>query len=77
MRDVRPLLGDETQYRVRRALGERPMQQEIDALKMALLQDDSEAGAAAAVAVLGAFALLFERGVCALERLADAAEWRG
>lgn len=53
------------------------MQQEIDALKMALLQDDSEAGAAAAVAVLGAFALLFERGVCALERLADAAEWRG
>lgn len=47
------------------------MQQEIDALKMALLQDDSEAGAAAAVAVLGAFALLFERGVQALETIAS------
>ena len=33
VRDVRALLGDETQYRVRRALEERPVQQEIDAPK--------------------------------------------
>lgn len=50
------------------------MQQEIDALKIALLQDNDEAGQAAAVALLGAFALLFERGVQALETIASAVE---
>ena len=50
------------------------MQQEIDALKIAFLQGDDEAGQAAAVAMLGAFALLFERGVKALETLASAVD---
>ena len=50
------------------------MQQEIDALKIALLQGDDEAGQAAAIAALGAFALLFERGVQALETLASAVD---
>lgn len=47
------------------------MQQEIDALKVALLQQNDEAGQAAAIAVLGAALLLFERGVQALETLAS------
>lgn len=46
------------------------MQQEIDALKIALLQDD-EAGQVAAINVLGAALLLFERGVQALETIAS------
>lgn len=47
------------------------MQQEIDALKIALLQDDDEAGQVAAINVLGAALLLFERGVQALETIAS------
>lgn len=50
------------------------MRQEIDALKIALLQGDDEAGQAAAIAALGAFALLFERGVQALETMARAVD---
>lgn len=46
------------------------MQQEIDALKIALLQNDDEAGQAAAIAVLASALLLFERGVLALEAIA-------
>lgn len=47
------------------------MQQEFDALKIALMQDDDAAGQAAAIAVLGSALLLFERAVVALERIAD------
>ena len=50
------------------------MQNEIDALKIALLQDDDAAGQAAAIAVLGSALLLFERAVVALERIADNGE---
>lgn len=50
------------------------MQQEIDALKIALLQDEDEAGQAAAINVLGAALLLFERGVQALETIASAVD---
>lgn len=50
------------------------MQQEIDALKIALLQNDDEAGQAAAINVLGAALLLFERGVQALETIASAVD---
>lgn len=53
------------------------MQQEIDALKIALLQDDDKAGAAAAVNVLGASLLLFERGVRALETIASTVDPQG
>lgn len=53
------------------------MQKELEALKIALLQNDDAAGQAAAVAVLCSAAPLFERAVCALERLADAAERNG
>ena len=50
------------------------MQQEFDALKIALLQDDDAAGQAAVIAVLGSALLLFERAVVALERIADNGE---
>lgn len=50
------------------------MQQEIDALKIALLQDEDGAGQAAAINVLGAALLLFERGVQALETIASTVE---
>lgn len=46
------------------------MEQQLEALKIALLQDDDKAGQAAAVAVLCSVALLLDRGVRALETIA-------
>lgn len=53
------------------------MKTEIEALKIALLQDDDEAGRAAAVAVLCELALLVERAVVALEAIAHNSSQRG
>lgn len=46
------------------------MQQEIDALKIAVLQGDEDTTSLAALNLLGATLLLFERAVVALEAIA-------